>query len=60
MTLVFFSEKAESPYFTDLEMGGQGKANFNLKVSVKMKKIDFELEFQTKIGFPMAPPFPDS
>ena len=58
-TLIFFPEKAESPYFTNLEKGGQkggqGKANFSLKLLVKMKKIEFELEFQTKIGFPLAP-----
>ena len=37
------------------QKGGQGKANFSLKLLVKMKKIEFELEFQTKIGFPLAP-----
>ena len=44
-TLIFFPEKAESPYFTNLEKGGQkggqGKANFSLKLLVKMKKNRF-------------------
>ena len=56
-TLIFFSEKTESSYFTNSEKGVQGKANFSLKLLVKMKKIEFELEFQTKIGFPLPPPF---
>ena len=38
-----------------MEKGGQGKANFSLKLLVKMKKIEFELEFQTKVGSPLAP-----
>ena len=54
-TLIFFSREAESPYFTNLEKGGQEKVNFSLKLSVKMKKIEFETEFQTKIGSPLAP-----
>ena len=58
-TLIFFPEKAESPYFTNLEKGGQKggqeKVYFSLKLLVKMKKIEFELEFQTKIGSPLAP-----
>ena len=41
-TLIFFPEKAESPYFTNLKKGGhkggQEKANFSLKLLVKMKK----------------------
>ena len=37
-----------------MEKRGQGKANFSLKLLEKMRKIDFELEFQTKIGFDMA------
>ena len=37
----------------NLEKGGQGRANFCLKLLVKMKK-KIELEFQTKIGFPLA------
>ena len=45
----FFPEKAESPYFTNLEKGGQKggqeKVYFSLKLLVKMKKIEFELEF---------------
>ena len=53
--LIFFPEKAESPYFTNLENGGQGKANFSLKLLVKMKKIEFELEFQTKIDSSLTP-----
>ena len=40
-----------------MEKRGQGKANFSLKLLEKMRKIDFELEFQTKIGFPLAPFF---
>ena len=59
MTLIFVPEIAESPYFSNLEKGGQkgghGRANFILKLLVKMKKIDFELGFQTKIGSPLAP-----
>ena len=43
----------------NLEKGGQkrgqGGANFSLKLLVKMKKIDFELRFQTEIGSPLAP-----
>ena len=54
-----FPEKDESSYFLNLEKechkGGHGRANFSLKLLVKMKKIDFELGFQTKIGFPQAP-----
>ena len=61
-TLIFFPEKAESPYFTNLEKGGQKggqeKVYFSLKLLVKMKKIEFELEFQTKIGSPLAPFWP--
>ena len=34
---------------------GHGRANFSSKLLVKMKKIDFELGFQTKIGSPLAP-----
>ena len=41
-TLIFFPEKAESPYFTNLEKGGQKggqeKVYFSLKLLVKMKK----------------------
>ena len=48
------------PYFSNLENGGQKggleKANqFSLKLLVKMIKMYFELEFQTKIGFPLSP-----
>ena len=61
-TLICFPEKAESPYFTNLEKGGQKggqeKVYFSLKLLVKMKKkIEFELDFQTKIGSPLAPLF---
>ena len=39
------------------QKGGQEKVYFSLKLLVKMKKIEFELEFQTKIGSPLAPLF---
>ena len=59
-TLIFFPEKAESPYFTNLEKGGQkggqGKANFSLKLLVKMKKVDFKWNFKLKLAF-IWPPF---
>ena len=41
----FFLEKAESPYFTNLEKGGQkggqGKANFSLKFQLKFDFFHF-------------------
>ena len=47
MTLTFFPEKAESPYFSNLEKGdqkgGQAKANFSLKMQVKRKNSIFLL-----------------
>ena len=59
MTLFFFQRKlrvhALRIWKNGAKKGGQGKANFSLKLLVKMKKIDFELEFQTKFGFPWPP-----
>ena len=63
-TLIFFQRKLRVHTLRIWKRGGQGEANFSLKLLVKMKKIGFELEFQTKIGSPLdpllAPPFPNS
>ena len=63
-----FSEKVESPYFTNLEKGGQkggqGKANFSLKFQLEIDFFSFLLyNFKLKLAFPWPPfghPFPNS
>ena len=51
--------KAEIPYFSKIEKGGQkggqGKRYFELKLVTKFEIFDFEATFQSKIPPPLAP-----
>ena len=55
MALIFFPEKAENPYFTNLEEGGQWRANFSLKFQFKIDFFHFSSNFKLKLSLPWPP-----